>query len=132
MEMLRKDDGFFEQFGQCYVTACNPGFVKAWHYHKKQRDNFTVIKGKAKIVLYDSRDDSKTKGEVNEFISGEDNFQLISIPQGVFHGFECMGEEPCYIVNCPTEMYNKEEPDEFRIDPFDNDIPYEWTAKKGG
>lgn len=132
MEMLRSDDSFFEQFGQCYVTVCNPGYVKGWHYHNKQRDNFSVIKGTAKIVLYDQREDSKTKGEVNEFIVGEDNPQLISIPIGVFHGFECQGNESCYIVNCPTEMYNREKPDEFRIDPFDNDIPYKWTAEKGG
>ncbi len=131
MEMLRDDDAFFEKFGQCYITVCNPNRVKGWHYHKKQRDNFAVIRGKGKIVLYDQRDDSKTKGEVNEYIIGKENPQLISIPQGVYHGFECVGEEPCYIVNCPTEHYNKKEPDEFRVDPFDNDIPYEWTAKKG-
>jgi len=132
MEMLRKDDSFFEQFGQCYVTVCNPEYVKGWHYHNKQRDNFTLIKGEAKIVLYDQRKDSKTKGEVNEFVVSEENPQLISVPNGVFHGFECVGDEPCYIVNCPTEPYNRDEPDEFRIDPFDNDIPYKWESKKGG
>jgi dTDP-4-dehydrorhamnose 3,5-epimerase len=41
--------------------------VKGWHYHKKQIDNMVVIKGMMKVVLYDSRKDSKTYGEVNEF-----------------------------------------------------------------
>ncbi|HUW83337.1 MAG TPA: dTDP-4-dehydrorhamnose 3,5-epimerase, partial [Phycisphaerae bacterium] len=36
MEVLRRDDEMFIQFGQVYVTAAYPGVVKAWHYHKKQ------------------------------------------------------------------------------------------------
>jgi dTDP-4-dehydrorhamnose 3,5-epimerase len=44
MEMLRSDDPIFQKFGQVYVTTCYPGVVKAWHYHKKQDDNFVVSK----------------------------------------------------------------------------------------
>lgn len=131
MEMLRSDDPFFEKFGQNYVSVCNPGFVKGWHYHSKQRDNFAVVKGNGKLVLYDCRENSKTKGEINEFIMGEKNTILVSIPKGVMHGFECVGDESCYFVNCPTEPYNSKNPDEFRVNPFDNNIPYKWTAKKG-
>ena len=67
MEMLRADDDLFVKFGQVYMTTAYPGVVKGWHYHKKQIDNMVVIKGMMKVVLYDSRKDSKTRGEVNEF-----------------------------------------------------------------
>src|SRR3989338_1074137 len=105
MEMLRNDDPFFRKFGQVYLTVCNPGYVKAWHYHKKQSDNFTVVKGKGRIGLYDAREGSSTKGQVMEFISGEEDPMLIFIPQGVMHGYEAIGGEPCYLVNCVTEPY---------------------------
>lgn len=131
IEMLRCDDPIFENFGQCYVSTCKPGFVKGWHYHRKQRDNFSVVSGKGRLVLYDDRKDSKTKGKINEFDMGDDNLILVSIPKGVFHGFECIGKEPVFFVNTPSEPYNHEEPDEFRVDPFKNDIPYKWTAKRG-
>lgn len=133
MEILRSDDSLFNKFGQVYITTANPGFVKAWHYHKKQDDHFTCVKGKIRLVLYDGREDSETKGEVQEFlISLEENPILVKIPAGVYHGFESAINEESIVVNTPTETYNYDEPDEFRIDPFKNDIPYKWSSKKGG
>ncbi|PKM82255.1 MAG: dTDP-4-dehydrorhamnose 3,5-epimerase [Firmicutes bacterium HGW-Firmicutes-14] len=131
MEMLRCDDDLFIKFGQAYMTSAYPGVVKGWHYHMKQTDNFVVVRGMMKVVLYDSREDSPTKGEVNEFFMGTHNPILLQIPPYVFHGFKCIGEEEALVVNFPTEPYNYEEPDEYRVHPHDNDIPYDWTRKDG-
>lgn len=131
MELLRCDDPMFEKFGQVYITTCYPGVVKAWHYHQNQNDNMVVIKGMAKVALYDQREDSPTKGLVNEFFIGEDNPVLVHIPALVLHGFKAYGSGPAYVVNTVTQPYNHKQPDEFRIDPFDNDIPYDWTLKQG-
>ena len=60
MEILRRDDEIFEKFGQVYITTANPGVVKAWHFHKKQRDNFTCVHGKMRLALYDARKKSPT------------------------------------------------------------------------
>ena len=126
MEMLRSDDELFISFGQVYLTTAYPGVVKGWHYHKKQTDNMVVVKGMMKVVLYDGRERSSTKGEVNEFFMGIHNTMLLQIPPFVFHGFKCIGEEEAMVVNCPTETFNYEDPDEFRVDPHENDIPYDW------
>ena len=131
MEMLRCDDPVFQKFGQVYITTCYPGVVKAWHYHQNQADNMVVVKGMAKVALYDQREDSPTKGLVNEFFIGEDNPMLIHIPKMVLHGFKAYGSEPAYIVNTVTQPYNHQQPDEFRIDPFNNNIPYDWALKQG-
>ena len=131
MEMLRADDELFVKFGQVYMTTAYPGVVKGWHYHKKQIDNMVVIKGMMKVVLYDSRKDSKTYGEVNEFFMGEHNPTLVQIPQFVYHGFKCISEEESMAINCPTEVYSYDKPDEFRLDPHKNDIPYDWERKDG-
>lgn len=129
MEILRADDEFFERFGQVYMTTAYPGIVKGWHYHEIQNDNMTCLKGMMKIVLYDARKDSKTYDEVNEFFVGEHNPILIHIPTYVYHGFKCISENEAIVVNIPTELYNYEKPDEFRVDPFNNDIPYDWKRK---
>jgi len=131
MEMLRCDDSMFDKFGQVYITTCYPGVVKAWHYHQNQADNMVVVKGMAKVALYDQRENSPTKKLVNEFFIGEDNPMLIHIPAMVLHGFKAYGSEPAYVVNTVTRPYDHKEPDEFRIDPFDNDIPYDWALKQG-
>lgn len=131
MEILRSDDDLFIKFGQLYLTAVYPGVVKGWHYHHKQYDHFAVVKGMAKIVLYDSREGSPTKGEVNEFFLGEHNPKLLQIPPLVYHGFKGISPEETLIINCPTELYDYKNPDEFRIDPHKNEIPYKWDRKDG-
>ena len=131
MEMLRNDDDLFLGFGQVYMTAAYPGVVKGWHYHKLQVDHFVCVKGMMKVVLFDPREDSPTKGEVNEFHIGERNQQLVQIPPLVYHGFKCSSEEPALLINTVTQPYNHADPDEFRVDPHDNDIPYDWARKDG-
>ena len=130
-EIMRADDPWFEKFGQVYFTTTYPGVVKAWHYHKIQTDHFYVIKGLVKIALYDARDDSPTCGMVNQIYLGEHCPGVVRIPAGVQHGWMCVGRKEAYIVNVVSEMYNYSEPDEYRTDPHDNNIPYDWTAKDG-
>lgn len=129
-EILRADDEFYEGFGQIYVSLNYPGVVRAWHYHKKQVDFMTVVKGMAKIVLYDGREGSSTRGQVDEFFCGEHNRILIRIPELVMHGYKTIGTEPCLLINIPTKCYDRSEPDEYRVPPHDNDIPYAWAIRE--
>lgn len=131
MEMLRSDDPMFQKFGQVYVSAAYPGVVKGWHYHKIQTDNFVVVKGMMKVVLYDGREGSSTHGEIVELFMGELNPLLVTIPPGVLHGMKAIGTEPGMIVNCPTEPYAYDNPDEYRVDPHGGDVPYDWGRKDG-
>lgn len=131
MEMLRSDWPEFEKFAQAYVTACYPGVIKAWHYHQKQWDHFVCIWGMAKVVLYDPREGSPTKGYINEFHVGQMNPMLIKIPPLVYHGFTAEGGQLALIVNFPTELYNYQEPDEHRLAYNDPAIPYDWGVRHG-
>ena len=126
MELLRSDWPEFEAFAQSYLTACYPGVVKGWHYHRVQWDHFVCIQGSAKVALYDPRQESSTKGYINEFRVSLSHPLLIKIPPLVYHGFTAEGDRPTPIVNFPTELYNYDEPDEYRV-PFDDpSIPYDW------
>ena len=130
-EMLRSDDDLFIKFGQCYMTTTYPGVVKAWHYHKIQTDNFVVVTGMFRVALYDARDDSATKGEVNDFFIGDYNMMLLQIPPGIYHGWKCISEQEGIVVNISTELYNYDDPDEYRL-PYDTDeIPYDWETRMG-
>ena len=131
MEIMRNDDELYQKFGQVYMTTTLPGVVKAWHLHKKQTDNVTCVQGQIKLALYDSREDSPTYKEVNQFFLGIHNPLLVQIPPGVYHGWKCVSLEEAIMVNLPTEVYDYENPDEHRIDPYENDIPYAWKRKDG-
>jgi dTDP-4-dehydrorhamnose 3,5-epimerase len=129
MEMLRSDDDIFDKFGQAYVTVAYPGVVKAWHYHKVQDDYFVVVSGMMKVVLFDGRSNSPTEGLINEFFMGIYNPAILKIPRGVMHGFKCISSEESMVVNIPTEPYNHEEPDEYRLPAHTDQIPYDWSRK---
>ena len=126
MEILRADEEIFEKFGQVYMTTAFPGVVKAWHYHKKQDDNFTCVHGKMRLALYDARPESPTYKEVNDFVISPDSPMLIHIPKNVYHGFKCVSDTEAIVINTVTLPYDYKNPDECRIDAYDNDIPYDW------
>lgn len=128
-EILRCDEEIFEKFGQIYVSLNYPGVIRAWHYHKKQDDFWAVTKGMVKAVLYDGREDSPTKGQVQEVFLGELNMVLLKIPVGVMHGYKTVGTEPSLLMNLPTEPYISSDPDEYRL-PYNTDqIPYNWDIQ---
>lgn len=126
MEILRSDEEIFRKFGQVYMTTAYPGAIKAWHYHKKQDDYFTCICGTMQLALFDAREDSVSYKELNDFIINLDNPVLVRIPAMVYHGFKCIGDKEAIVINAPTLPYNPNEPDEYRLDAFKNDIPYDW------
>jgi len=126
MELLRSDEPIFRKFGQAYVALNYPGVVRAWHWHRKQDDNFVVVSGMVKAALYDAREGSPTRGQVDEFFLGEDHNVLLKIPMGVMHGYKTEGSEPSLLINFPTEPYNQQEPDEYRLPSDTPEIPYNW------
>ena len=129
MELLRSDDPIFSKFGQCYVSMNYPGVVRAWHWHEKQDDFFVVVRGMIRVGLYDQREGSATQGEVNNFYLGENNTILVKIPVGVVHGYKTIGMEPSLLINFPSEAYDPDEPDEYRL-PWNTDqIPHDWETQ---
>lgn len=128
-EILRSDEEIFERFGQIYMSLNYPGVIRAWHYHKKQDDFWAVVKGMVKAVLFDGRENSPTKGEVQEVFLGEQNPALLRVPVGVMHGYKTIGVESSLLINLPTQPYNAADPDEYRL-PYDTEeIPYDWDIK---
>jgi len=129
MELLRSDDSIFTSFGQCYVSMNYPGVIRAWHWHKKQDDFFVVVKGMIKVGLYDQREGSPTQGEAAAFYLGDNNSVMLKIPVGVVHGYKTVGTEPSLLINFPSQLYNPQEPDEYRL-PWNTDqIPFDWDIQ---
>ncbi|MBI3619783.1 dTDP-4-dehydrorhamnose 3,5-epimerase family protein [Candidatus Roizmanbacteria bacterium] len=125
MHMLRKDDPAFKKFGEIYFSMVYPGVVKGWHYHEKMTLNYAVIQGMIKLVMYDNRLNSPTKGELMEVYTGEANYALITIPPKVWNGVKGIGLTPAIIANCSDIPHDRSEIK--RKDPLKNDlIDYSW------
>jgi dTDP-4-dehydrorhamnose 3,5-epimerase len=113
------------------MTTTYPGVVKAWHKHEKQSDNIACVAGMIRMALYDGRPGSPTRGQIDEFYLGVHSPLLVQVPPGVHHGWMAVSQEEAVVINIPTEPYDRENPDEQRLDPHSNDIPYVWKRKDG-
>ncbi|WP_455423771.1 dTDP-4-dehydrorhamnose 3,5-epimerase family protein [Chloracidobacterium thermophilum] len=102
MHMLRADAPHFERFGEIYFSCVYPGAIKAWHIHKAMTLNYAVIVGRIKLVLYDDREHSPTRGELMELFIGDGNYALVTIPPRIWNGFKGIGTETAIVANCAT------------------------------
>ena len=127
MHMLRASDPWYVGFGEIYFSLVYPGVVKGWHLHKRMVLNYAVPHGRIKMVLFDDREGSETRGELMELFLGPDHYALVQVPALVWNGFKGVGTEPALVANCASLPHD---PDEIvRLDPFENHIPYDWALR---
>jgi dTDP-4-dehydrorhamnose 3,5-epimerase len=127
LHMLRADDPHFLGFGEIYFSTVYLGVIKGWHIHREKTLNFAVPVGRIKLVLYDDRPESATRGILEEHFIGEDNYVLVTVPPGVCSGLKVIGTGAAVVANCATLPHDPSEID--RIDPFDPSIPYDWGLR---
>lgn len=129
MHMLKNTDPHFQGFGEIYFSVIYPGVIKAWHLHSRMTINYAVVVGNIKLVVFDQRPDSRTKGQLQEIYVGQVNYQLVRVPPGVVNGFTAVGGEKAIVANCADIPHDPSEIT--RIDPFTPTIPYDWQLKHG-
>ena len=125
MHMLRANDPHFIKFGEIYFSCINPNAIKAWNCHQEATSNLAVIHGEARLVLYDEREQSATRGVVQELVLGPSNYLLVTIPPGIWVGFRAHKNEAAIVANCSTQTHRREEA--LRRERNDPSIPYHWS-----
>jgi dTDP-4-dehydrorhamnose 3,5-epimerase len=129
LHMLRDDSERFDRFGEIYFSTVYPGAIKAWHLHREMTLNYAVPVGMIKLVCYDDRAGSPTKGALFELHVGELDYALVTIPPLVWNGFKGEGTQTALVANCASVHHS---PDEIeRLDPFSELIPYDWALHHG-
>ncbi len=110
LHMLRSDAPEFTRFGECYFSEVNPGAIKAWKRHRVQTQNLAVPVGRIRIVVYDAREDSSTRGhrEVIE-LGRPDAYARLRIPPRLWYGFVGLGTTAALVANCADAPHDPEE-----------------------
>ncbi len=126
-EIARNSEGIAsEGWAQISHSLMHPGVAKAWHLHPTQIDWWYVPAGDLKVALYDTREGSSTKGQLDELFLGEHyDAQLLKIPPGVAHGCRVIGGT-AHLIYLTSSTYDPKE--EGRIAHDDPKIGYDWTA----
>ena len=114
-----------------YTFTVRPGMAKGWGLHEEHEDRYMILEGEMLVVLYDDRPDSPTRGLVSEIVLSEYRRRLMNIPVGVWHADRNIGAKDVRVINFPTNPYNHENPDKYRL-PLNNDrIPYRFDGVSG-
>lgn len=129
MKMLSRDDTVFREFGEIYFSTVHPGVVKGWHLHTRMWLNYAVVSGEIRLVLFDDREGSSTRGEIQEIRLGPEEYQLVTVPPGIWNGFSGMGHTDAIVANCASMPHDPNEI--LRRDPHDGSIPYDWSRRDG-
>ena len=126
-----RDEYWSEPIAYFYMGTCRPGKVKGWGWHANHTDRYTVLSGEMLLVLYDDRDESPTKGVVQEFYLSREGRNQIMIPAGIWHAHMNLGQDELMFLNSPTDVFHHENPDKRRL-PLDTDqIPYTFRTGLG-
>ena len=122
---LKSTDETFKGFGEAYYSKINTGIVKGWKMHNQMHQNFCVPFGVVKIVVFDNREDSKTKGEIAEIILDDDtNYCLLSMPPKLWYSFKCISEHPSLLANIIDQPHDALE--SITLPLNNSTISYEW------
>lgn len=127
MHMIRNDDASFSKFGEIYFSLSHPNVVKAWHLHKFMTINYICVVGKVKLVLFDDRVGSSTKGNLVEIYMSTENYNLVTVPPKIWNGFKTLGDQNSIIANCSDIPHDSNEMIRKKYD--DSYFNYDWNIK---
>lgn len=122
---LKSGDDSFKGFGEAYYSKINQHVIKGWKLHHRLHQNFCVPFGDVKIVVFDDRIDSPSKGVFDEIVLNDSNkYYLLSMPPGLWYSFKCISEDFALLANIINEGHD---PLESITLPLENSIiPYDW------
>ena len=123
--VMKNNSETFYSFGEAYFSKINKKIVKGWKSHKEMKQNFCVPYGKLKLVLFDNRINSNSKGVINEIILSDDkNYIRVTIPENIWYSFKCLSDDYCLLLNIANIKHKKNE--SIQMDLNNNIIPYKW------
>ena len=112
-------------------VSIRPGAIKGWTVHHQQDDRIYLCLGVTRWAFYDARDDSPTYKMVNEFVFSDRTRALLIIPHGVFHAVKNIGQTEAIFIDMPTQPYDHENPDKYRLPPHNAVIPFDFDDGPG-
>lgn len=129
LHMLRSDAPEFTRFGECYFSEVLPGAVKAWKRHRAQTQNLAVPVGRIRMVIFDDREGSSSRGCLQIVELGRpDAYLRLHIPPGLWYGFSCISDVPALLANCADQPHDPDESERCAVD--DPRIPYTWGTQR--
>ena len=120
---IKKSDSTFKNFGELYFSSVDYLSIKGWKQHTKMTMNLIPLSGRIKLVIYDSRDTSKTKKNFFEInLSIQSNFVKVTVPPKLWFGFQGLEKDHNLLLNLADIEHDPDETQNIDLES----IPYNW------
>lgn len=118
LHALKQQDQGFAGFGEAYFSFVAPGAVKAWKIHKRMTMNVVVPVGSVRFVFHLQGANAYRVEDI-----GIDRYARITVPPGIWFGFQGLGESQNLILNIADITHDPAEVDRLPI----SEINYSWS-----
>ena len=99
---------------EVYITVAHPGQEKGGHYHKAANEWFTLIKGKAILLLENVKTKEKSKIRLNSL-----NPVTIFVPPYLAHSFYNDGKSDYILLAYTDKTYHPDDTISYDLGPID-------------
>ena len=119
LHAMKKTDPGFTGFGESYFSQVEKGVIKAWKKHLRMTLNLIVPIGSVRFVFMDN------DGLFREEVIGDKNYARLTVPPGIWFGFQGKYEKTSLVLNIANIEHSPEEVERKEI----NQIKYNWSIK---
>ncbi len=125
LHAVKRSSPGFVDFGEAYFSTILPGRIKAWKKHLRMTLNLVVPEGCVRFVIFDDRPDSPSRGQIAEIRLSRSHYARLTVPPGLWMGFQCVGENAGLILNLADMEHDPSEAERLPIEG----IPFDWNIK---
>jgi len=118
MHGIKKNETGYVDFGEVYFSYINPKAVKAWKKHNRMTLNLVVPLGKVRFVFCNPL----SKGRYRIEDVGESNYVRLTVPPGIWFGFQGIATHPSLVTNIADIQHDATEVERETVPSFD----YQW------
>jgi len=115
---MKKTDPGFSAFGEAYFTEINFNEIKGWNRHQRMTLNLIVPVGKVIFVIYDDREQSKTKGVFWNVEVSVDAYRRLTVPPGLWLAFKGKDDSTNLILNLADLEHDPDEIEKRNLEEF--------------
>jgi dTDP-4-dehydrorhamnose 3,5-epimerase len=122
LHAMKASDPGYNGFGEAYFSCIGTGVIKAWKRHLRMTMNLVVPVGLVRFVFWDD-ESGCFRVEVIGAESDGAHYARLSVPPGLWFGFQGCGGVPSIVLNLASIEHEPLE-----VERLDQDaVNYDWT-----
>jgi dTDP-4-dehydrorhamnose 3,5-epimerase len=125
LHAMKQGDPGCGPFGEAYFSTIHYDAVKAWKRHRRLTSNIAVPVGEIRFVIVDDRTGDAADQRVMEVVLSWKNYQRLTIPPGLWMGFQGLGRELNLLLNIADARHDPSECE--GLEPHSDRIVYRWS-----